>query len=236
MHRGYTKRWRKRWDKKYHRDPYLFILMEYFIDFANHKDSEIYFPNVGVIPLKRGQHIFGTQQLAEFIGIGRQRIRSKLKLLEKLNFLTIKSTNKYSIATVINYDIYNPQAEADNQQNKKRATSTQPALNQHLTTPNNVNNVNKGNNIKKKKFTAPSFQDVILYFKENGYSEEAAKNAFLYYDEADPPWTDSTGKKVRSWKQKMRGVWFKPENKKIESEGIKNRKITKAGDMDIYDN
>lgn len=59
MHRGYTKRWRKRWDKNYHHDPLLWMLMDFFIDFANYKDSEVFFPNVGVIPLKRGQHIFG---------------------------------------------------------------------------------------------------------------------------------------------------------------------------------
>jgi len=68
----------------------------------------------------------------------------------------------------------------------------------------------------KKKFTPPTKEEVIKYFQENGYSQESAKNAFLYYEEADPPWTDSTGKKVRGWKQKMRGVWFKPENKEQE--------------------
>ena len=62
-----------------------------------------------------------------------------------------------------------------------------------------------------KKFTPPEKEDVILYFKENGYSKETAIKAFQYYDTAG--WKDSKGNKVRNWKQKMIAVWFKDENK-----------------------
>jgi len=73
---------------------------------------------------------------------------------------------------------------------------------------------------KSKKFVPPSLEDVINYFQEKGYSEESAKRAFEYYNNADPPWTDSNGKKVRSWKSKMIAVWFKDENKEHE-DGLK---------------
>jgi len=65
---------------------------------------------------------------------------------------------------------------------------------------------------KRKEFTPPEINQVIQYFLDNGYTAESARKAFKYYSEAEPPWTDSTGKKVKSWKQKMVGVWFKPEN------------------------
>ena len=96
--------------------------MEYFIDHANYKDTEIYFPNIGLIPLKRGQHIFGTLKLAEFMGVDRQRVRSKLKILKNIEFLTIKSTNRYSIATIINYDTYNPLKNETNQLTDQQLT------------------------------------------------------------------------------------------------------------------
>ena len=70
---------------------------------------------------------------------------------------------------------------------------------------------------QSKKFVPPLIEDVIKYFQENGYSEESAKNAFHYYQDGD--WKDSRGQPVRSWKQKMRGVWFKPENKKDQGKG-----------------
>ncbi|MBU4317112.1 MAG: replication protein [Proteobacteria bacterium] len=66
---------------------------------------------------------------------------------------------------------------------------------------------------KAKAFVPPTENDVVQYFLENGYSEESAKKVFKYYDEANPPWTDSKGTPVRSWKSKVLAVWFKPENK-----------------------
>lgn len=64
---------------------------------------------------------------------------------------------------------------------------------------------------KKESFIPPIEKDVIDYFKDNGYSESAGKKAYMYYNAAE--WTDATGKKIKSWKQKMIGVWFKEENK-----------------------
>lgn len=63
---------------------------------------------------------------------------------------------------------------------------------------------------KTKKMIPPTLNEVINYFKEKGYSEIAAKKAFEYYDVAD--WRDSNDSEIKSWKQKMIGVWFKPEN------------------------
>jgi hypothetical protein len=79
----------------------------------------------------------------------------------------------------------------------------------------NVNeNVNVNVNENKRKFTTPTLSEVQEYFKANGYSN--ADKAFQFYNEAN--WHDSKGNKVKNWKQKMQGVWFKEENKiKIEA-------------------
>lgn len=70
------------------------------------------------------------------------------------------------------------------------------------------------NSIKKKKFTAPSLDEVKEYFKTNGYKDDVAIKAFNFYDTAD--WVDSQGRQVKNWKQKMIGVWFKDENKIVK--------------------
>jgi len=79
-------------------------------------------------------------------------------------------------------------------------------------------NVNDNVNVIKKrvvnKFTAPTLLEVQTYFIENGYTKELAKRAFDYYDVAN--WRDSKNNQVKNWKQKMRGVWFKDENKETE--------------------
>jgi len=64
---------------------------------------------------------------------------------------------------------------------------------------------------KKIKSKIPKIEEVINYFKENGFSEAAAKKAFDYYESGN--WHDSKGNQVKNWKQKMQGVWFKDENK-----------------------
>lgn len=77
----------------------------------------------------------------------------------------------------------------------------------------NGSGVKKTNNPSKNKneFVPPSMEDVISYFKENGYSEQSAKKSFEYYNTNN--WRDSRNNPVKNWKQKMIAVWFKDENK-----------------------
>ena len=140
MHRGYTKRWRKRWDKGYHKDLELWLMMDYFIDFANHKDSEVFLPHYGNVKLKRGEHLFGVPSMSRYLGISQKKIRKRLKILEKCEFMAIKRTNRFSIGSIINYDIYNP-LEPD--EGNQVGTSREQAGNKQGTkraTPNNVKN------------------------------------------------------------------------------------------------
>ncbi len=65
---------------------------------------------------------------------------------------------------------------------------------------------------KKKTFSPPSLDEVKEYFNQNGYTKEAGEKAYKYYNTAN--WYDSRGNKIKNWKQKMQGVWFKDENKK----------------------
>lgn len=180
MHRGYTKRWRKRWDKDYCQDQLLFTMMEYFIDHANYKDTEVFFPNIGTIPLKRGEHIFSTVKLSVKLGVGRQRIRSKLKILEKVEFLTIETTSKYSKVFVINYNIYQPSKEELNQEYSQRLTSAQPAVNQRLTIDKKDKNIKKVN--KEKEVTPSTLEKLksnIAILEMEAVFEDAEK--FVYF-------------------------------------------------------
>lgn len=63
-----------------------------------------------------------------------------------------------------------------------------------------------------KKFVPPSYEEFEEYCKENGYGN-IADRAFKGYSLSDPPWHDSQGKPVRSWKTKLHHVWFREENK-----------------------
>lgn len=136
---GYTLYWRKRWCKGYHKDHLLWVMMDYFIDFANHCGRKKYIKGVGEVEIMRGQHLFGTLEIANFLGATRQQIRTRLELMKKVGFLTIETTNKYSIATICNYDKYQIKPPTDQ-------PADQPMLNQQLTTPNKLNTLNTINN------------------------------------------------------------------------------------------
>lgn len=72
---------------------------------------------------------------------------------------------------------------------------------------------------KRKPFSPPTPSEVESFFTENGYTAEAACRAFDYYTDAN--WHDAEGKPVLNWKQKMRGVWFKPEHKQTSGMDLK---------------
>lgn len=71
---------------------------------------------------------------------------------------------------------------------------------------------------KEKLFLPPTEKEVVEYFNEKGYRKDIARKAFEYYNTAG--WKDSKGNPVRSWKQKMVGVWFKDENKTEDSKKV----------------
>jgi hypothetical protein len=72
-----------------------------------------------------------------------------------------------------------------------------------------------------KKFVAPNIEEVIEYFKENGFSEDLAKKAFNHYELGH--WKDTNGKQVLNWKQKININWFKEENKESKKDTKKDR-------------
>lgn len=73
-----------------------------------------------------------------------------------------------------------------------------------------------------KSFVPPSEDEVKAYFLEKGYTAEAGSHAWDYYEAGE--WKDGQGKPVKAWKQKMQGVWFKPENK-ASAAGATGRKV-----------
>ena len=83
--------------------------------------------------------------------------------------------------------------------------------------------------VKKKTKVYPTEEEVIAYFKENGFKDTAAKTAFKMYSVAD--WHDTKGNKILNWKQKMVSVWFRDENKATVNSKPESKKMSGS----IYD-
>lgn len=93
-------------------------------------------------------------------------------------------------------------------------TQKTQAFLENPTEPKKAYNDSVSDSVKESKsiFVAPLLSDVELYFKENGFNAQYAKHVFDYYSLND--WKDASGKKVKSWKQKMKGVWLSEDKRK----------------------
>ena len=76
--------------------------------------------------IERGQVVVGRKQLAIDLGISEQQVRTAINKLKSTSELTSRSTNKYSIVTLVNYDNYQSSNQQNNQQANQPSTNNQP--------------------------------------------------------------------------------------------------------------
>ena len=96
---------------------------------------------------------------------------------------------------------------------KRSEATLKPPLSQVKATPKHIDKIreDKIREDNKKKFIPPILDDVIKYFKDNGYNKQHAEKFWSGYEVYD--WHDSRGNKIKNWKQKAVHVWFKEDNK-----------------------
>jgi hypothetical protein len=82
-----------------------------------------------VVHLMPGQFIFGRRKAAEETGLTEREIRTLLALLIKWQNLTIKTTNRFSIISIINWTIYQSEEIENDQLNDQQTTSRRPHTN-----------------------------------------------------------------------------------------------------------
>ena len=98
--------------------------------------------------LKPGQAVIGRKKLAKELGFTEQQVRTALKKLESTGEISLFSTNKFTIATVENWEFYQGGDDEDNQQ----STNNQPTNNQQITNNQpHLKNVKKDKNVKNVK-------------------------------------------------------------------------------------
>lgn len=105
MHRGYIKLWRRALDNGWLANHELWSFWCYCLLKASHKKIII---KIGFqdIPLNPGQFIFGRNAAMRDLKMSEWKVRACLRYLRVCGNLTIKTTNKFSIITVLNWPIY----------------------------------------------------------------------------------------------------------------------------------
>ena len=122
---------------------------------ANHQDNTVFINGKETI-IKAGQVLTSLKGIKEKCAkdVSIQNIRTGLLVLESGRFLTNKSTNRYRLITIENWEIY--------QSNEINQHTNQQASNKQLTTNKNVKN-EKNNNLFVK--TSIEFQLSKYLFK-----------------------------------------------------------------------
>ncbi len=157
MNNGWISIHRKMLEWEWYDDANTFRLFIHLLLKANHAPQKWRGNTVN-----SGQLITGRISLSEELGLSQQQIRTSLNKLKSTNEITIKTTNKYSILTIVNYNNYQNSKKESTSKTTSNLTNKQPTSNQQVTTNNNTNNnnnVNKGQKqaqktIPKKHFPA----------------------------------------------------------------------------------
>ena len=164
---GWLKLYRKIVEWEWSNDPHMVSLFIHLLSRANHKPSKWRGETID-----RGQLLTGRKQLSEWTGISERSIRTCLKKLKTTSELTIKTTNKFSIITICNYDKYQ-------QQPTTTSTNQTPTTDQQPTTSKNINN--KKNSLKGEFVNSPKkskYQRFIDFFNEVKGIETGTKGKF----------------------------------------------------------
>lgn len=221
MHRGYIKLWRKIEDWDWFKCSDTLHLFLYMMMKANHKDGQWQ-----GIEVKRGQLITGRNSLSEKTGLTIRSVRTSLERLKKTKEVTIKTTNKFSIVTLCNYDVYNN----DDQQNDPLNGNERPANDQQTTSKRpqtrikelkNKKNLNNNchdyspNNSGTIQSKLEIFVSEVNTFLE--YHEDMRKNFIRYWTELNQSKTKmrfqmektfEISKRLATWKSRSNSTTF----------------------------
>lgn len=179
----------------------------------------------------KGYCFASNKYLADLIGVKKDSVTKMLQKLEDYGFIgRVVKIDKEGMVTFRSITVFeNPIDKTPLPSHEMGGTVQQE---ERYTPVGVVYNIEdsiediKDNNIKakskKKVFVPPTLDEVKVFFRDNGYTEDIAIRAFKHYEDND--WKDSYNNKVLNWKSKIRNNWFKDQYK-IQESKIKVRDI-----------
>ena len=125
MDRGFIKLYRKSLDAGWIRNHKLWALWTWCLLKASHKDHDVVV-GLQTVHLTPGQFIFGLKKASQETGLTLRETRTRIESLIKAGNLTIKTTNKFSVVSIVNWNLYqSADSENDTQADKQGASKRQ---------------------------------------------------------------------------------------------------------------
>ena len=198
------------------------------IGLANYADKTKYYKST-FQKIKRGQIVTSKQALAERWKWSKHKVHAFLRTLEAAEMLTIESTTKGTLLTVVNYAIYQ---DAGNAQGTQKARRKERAGNAQGTLRDPQEEYRER---KEEKIYIPSRADVAAYISEQGLQVDA-DDICDYYDAVG--W-EIGGKPIKDWRAVVRR-WKQYEKPEQAKRGLDMDKVNEYLDKlergeSIYD-
>jgi hypothetical protein len=167
---GWVKLWRSSLENGWLRNHKLWVFWSYCLLKASHKEHKVIVGNQQVT-LQPGQFIFGRKVAAQETGLSERNIRTNIDVLRNLQNMTIKTTNKFSVITIVNWGSY--QQEPERMTNK--TTKGRPA----------VDHIQECNNGKKNIYPF-SFEDFWKKYPARNGRKVGKKSAMAQFQKLGP--------------------------------------------------
>ncbi len=115
---GYIKLYRQLADWQWYGDAVVKSVFIHLLLTANYKATEW-----NGITLQPGQVVTSVRKLCEDLQQTNQQTRTALNKLKSTNEITVRSTNRFSVITVVNWAKFQSDSEGINKQNNKQINS-----------------------------------------------------------------------------------------------------------------
>ena len=204
---GYIKLHRKLLDWGWYKDQNTMTVFLHLLLTANFTESE--YMGVKIHP---GQTVIGRKSLAKALGMSEQNVRTALTHLKSTNEITIKSTNKFSVVTIVKWELYQVDDGKVTNRLTKKPHNNQPTTN---------HTIRKKESKNIESALTPTYEEVKEYVLQMGYQMDPAI-FFDYYESIG--WMRKNGQRIRDWKASVR-TWERRE-KQFKS-GTNNNGNTK---------
>ena len=145
MQYGYIALWRKFLDTSFFKDSYAVHIALYLLLKATHKETTFTF-NGKEETLNPGQVLTGRIAISKDTRVKQGTTYKKLKLLENIGFCNIKSNNKFSVITILNYEDYQNTKQQREQEKEQQRNNNVTTKEQQRNTYNKDNKEKKDNN------------------------------------------------------------------------------------------
>ena len=173
MHRGFITLYRKIVDWEWYSDANVFRVFTHLILTANWEPKKW----KGEL-VSRGQKVISIQKLAQETGLTEQSVKTAIKKLKSTGELTSKSTNKYTVVTLTNYDFYQDKEKQLTNKTTSNLTNEQQTNNKRVTTTKQLIN---------KETIKTNYKDHVATSCDAPVKTEKSKNEVKIPDKLNTP-------------------------------------------------